>query len=132
MEVFFVYLWMKLSLFEIGVGNMLTSVILIVINFLAFFVVYECGGESNFTTLKKWSFRFWVWLFIPWAIACAILPSQKEMAILVGTHYAVQFSNSPEGEKVTTLIRMKANQYMDEQISEINKSAEKTAQAASK
>lgn len=40
----------------------------------------------------------------------------KHAAILVGAHYADTLSRSPEGEKVMTLVRKRANEYLDEAI----------------
>ena len=50
-----------------------------------------------------------------------VAPSSKQTAILVGTSYAADFAKSPEGAKIGELIQKKANDYLDEQLKEVQK-----------
>lgn len=129
-EVFLVYLWLKLDtisavLFAVSAVTIIGTVI------WAGPVVYSFQDEHGWETSRearklqkayrkthKW---LW-WSMIFMAIFCFLvghlLPTPKQAAALVGTHYAVQLAGSPEGQKVMTLIRKKANDYLDEQLKE--------------
>ena len=123
MEVLFVYLWLKLDTFIpilVAYGFCCTTVIP---------SVYSIGRPSSYLYGRdelaayetKWA-KIAKRTFISGVVALAIatlLPSSKETAILVGTSYAVALAKSPEGVKVGTLIRKKANQFLDEQINSI-------------
>jgi hypothetical protein len=56
------------------------------------------------------------------ALFCWVMfiPSQKNVAILVGASYAMDMAKSPEGAKVQTLLRSKVNEYLDNEIKAIN------------
>ena len=55
-----------------------------------------------------------------------LVPSQKDVAILVGASYALDVAKSPEASKVTSILRAKVNDYLDAEIKAIN--AEKKPQ----
>ena len=46
-------------------------------------------------------------------------PNQNQVAVLVGTHYALELGKSPEGQKIVSIVRAKANSYLDEQLKEL-------------
>lgn len=117
MEVLFVYLWLKLDA-------------LVLIIFLVFPFSLICGlvygiriAESKLEVEKKMVRDNW-WLptkrILITGVSClftsVMLPSTQQTAILVGTYYAVDFAKSSEGTKVFSLIRKKANDYLDEQL----------------
>lgn len=50
-----------------------------------------------------------------------LTPTARDIAVLVSTHYALELGKSPEGTKVMSLIRKKANEYLDEALAEKKK-----------
>lgn len=65
---------------------------------------------------KKWMRGLLVTLFC-WLL---FIPSQKDVAILVGASYALDAAKSPEAAKVTSILRAKVNGYLDAEIKAIN------------
>ena len=126
MEVFFVYLWLKLDSFLALVGFAGTVL-------LFCWVAYLIGKEGCHYEDAKEAFtnKWWnktkkaVYLGFFCIFITTMAPSSKQTAILVGTSYAVDFAKSPEGAKIGVLIRKKANDYLDEQIKEITPPAVK-------
>ena len=126
MEVFFVYLWLKLDSFLALVG---------VAGFALLFcwVAYLIGKDGcHYEDAKEVFMNKWwnktkkaVYLGFFCIFIATMAPTSKETAILVGTSYAVDFAKSPEGAKIGVLIRKKANDYLDEQIKEITPPAVK-------
>jgi hypothetical protein len=53
------------------------------------------------------------------------LPNQTETAVLVGASIALDVSKSPEGQKIGTLLRAKANELLDNELNKLNKPATK-------
>lgn len=111
MEIFFVYVWLKL--------NTLISLFIL----LSLTLAVVLGGSGLFYaieghTKQEWWLKFKIptWCFIGCLMSAIFIPSQSDTAVLVGTHYAVKLANSTEGEKVVSLIRQKANEYLDEQL----------------
>jgi hypothetical protein len=129
MEVFLVYLWLKLDTL-IGISVAATWVFVIAAG-ITMIVLSDDGGKMWEKEKEKWqkekapgwrklrnqfltafiaSIAFWVFM-----------PSSKETAILVGASIAVDVAKSPEGAKVATLLRGKANELLDEQINKLKK-----------
>ena len=65
---------------------------------------------------KKWM-KICLCMLFCWLM---FMPSQKNVAILVGASYAMDMAKSPEGAKVQTLLRSKVNEYLDNEIKAIN------------
>jgi len=117
MEVLFVYLWLKL--------DALFWLVFMIFPFsLCCWVMYgivlsECKREDD---IKEFRAGYWpktkkvLFAGISCLIISVLLPGTQQTAILVGTHYAVDLAKSPEGVKVFSLIRKKANDYLDEQL----------------
>ena len=126
MEVFFVYLWLKLDSFLALVGVAGTAL-------LFCWFAYLIGKDGCHYEDAKEAFtnKWWnktkkaVYLGFFCIFIATMAPTSKETAILVGTSYAVDFAKSPEGAKIGVLIRKKANDYLDEQIKEITPPAVK-------
>ena len=126
MEVFLVYLWLKINAFSV-----LLSVVGIVL--MLMIIWYALKVDMTWNDTEKVIVREQWWpivkrnFFI--GAACIVfavsIPSTQQVAILVGTSYAVDFAKSPEGAKIGSLIRKKANDYLDEQIKEITPPAVK-------
>lgn len=120
MELFIVYLWLKVDLFI----NLFTWVLAIVV-FFVLLVYAIVRADNNCYTIeqfrKNWDNRLKKFLIISSTLFTIgiLTPDSKDIAILVGTSYAVDFAKSPEGAKIGTLIRKKANDYLDEQLKEV-------------
>lgn len=118
MEILFVYLWLKL--------NTLIVVCAVVGVFCGlFFLASSISNADAFRPLawaEWWSRkRKFCFLSISFLVLAVSIPDRGDTAILIGTHYAVKLANSPEGEKVVSLIRQKANEYLDEQLKQKSK-----------
>jgi len=112
MEVFLVYLWLKLD-------SLITGLC---------FLIFACcagAGISAICSLDLYGEKKAYWFklmrrFLGGALCLlglvVLVPSSKETAILVGTSYAVDLAKSPEGAKVVSLIRKKANEYLDAEL----------------
>lgn len=110
MELLFVYLWLKLD----------ALITVLVFGAVIIFCISIGAAIGNFTSSawEQWRQQqkkrtFFGVLFV---IVAVLVPTSKDTAILIGTHYAVKLANSPEGEKVVSLIRKKANDYLEEQL----------------
>ena len=122
MEVFLVYLWLKLDSFS-------TSLLFVGLCLLFTPIIYTFGKFDCWTKEEKQEFADKWWKSVKKAVYAGIFclfvalvaPSSKQTAILVGTSYAVDFAKSPEGAKIGQLIRKKANDYLDEQLKEVQK-----------
>lgn len=117
MEVLFVYLWLKL--------DALFWLVFMIFPFsLICWFIYGLGLGDAICARQGDLFRDHWWSqtkkVLIAGVSCLIisvmLPSTQQTAILVGTHYAVDLAKSPEGVKVFSLIRKKANDYLDEQL----------------
>jgi hypothetical protein len=130
MEVFLVYLWLKLNtvilwavLFAIACA--LTAIISSGV--IATNGNNECSAQH---TIKKWQEEeapAWKALrarFTKWGIGfflfALFVPSAEQTAVLVGTSIAVDVAKSPEGTKIAALLRGKANELLDEELKKIN------------
>lgn len=49
-------------------------------------------------------------------VLVTFLPSTKQVALLAVAHYSIQTIFTQEGQKILTLLRKKANAYLDEQL----------------
>lgn len=118
MEVFLVYLWLKLD-------TLLVSFFVLAISGTLLFAVYSLGiategNEAERETYKKIYPRFlWV-LILLWSFII-LTPSSKDTAILVATSYATDFAKSPEGAKISALIQATANKHLDVALEEVLK-----------
>jgi hypothetical protein len=109
MEVFLVYLWLKLDSFRLAAG-----LIFGVFGFLLIFaVVFWTEFDPEHKRPIKWLYIF---VALPSLLFWLAMPGSRDAAIMVATSYAVDLNNSNEGQKVISLIRLKANQMLDEAI----------------
>lgn len=121
MEVFLVYLWLK-------VDSLLTLLFVIALLLFVLTSVFYSFGRMDCYQDEKDDFIAKHWgnakkaykIGMVLLISSLMIPSSKEIAILVGTSYAVDFAKSPEGAKIGQLIRKKANDFLDEELKEIN------------
>jgi hypothetical protein len=109
LELLLIYLWLKLDVVRgtLGVLCLLGGVGVLVLCMIASVESWEPGF--------KWARRIgWA---LPFAGALAVLvPSAKDVAVLVGASYAIDLARSPEGAKVASLLRGKANEILDEEL----------------
>lgn len=116
MELFLVYLWLKLDGLHVALWVLIPALLLARMAFTISKGDLSREGQKEFDLIYGLRRKF----LLPLASICIILavflPTSKDVAILVGTSYAMSISKSPEGEKVMTLIRKKANEYLDEQL----------------
>lgn len=126
MELFLLYLWLKLDSIITVLGFVcFLSVVALGIYYICRSVDY-CDNyirdrkesyvafDAGHKNLKKY-----LVLAIPFSLITAVaLPDSKDTAILVGASYAIDLAKSPEGVKVQSLIRKKANEYLDEALKE--------------
>lgn len=114
MELLLVYLWLKL-----GAIKVLLSVILAVIT-TVMPTVFVFRRDMNAKERDAWdkhkSLRRSI--FVSLVLLVTFLPSKTDVAILVGSSIAIDMKNSPEAEKVGTLLRQQANKLLDEAIKE--------------
>ena len=110
MELFLIYLWLKstaISILFVGGG-------------VALFVVWglfwiEGKENSEPSVMKNCVGVFSIALFC----TGIVMPSSKDIAILAGASIAIDVAKSPEGEKISKLIRAKANDMIDEELKEL-------------
>lgn len=69
---------------------------------------------TTFSIVKKW-----VYLSIFCVATGFLMPSKTDIAILVGASIAIDFAKSPEAEKVSILLRGKANELLDAEIKKL-------------
>lgn len=121
MEVFLVYLWLK-------VDSLLTLMFCVALSlFVLTSLFYSFGRMDCYYQDEKDDFIAEHWgnakkaykIGMVLLILSLMIPSSKQIAILVGTSYAVDFAKSPEGAKIGQLIRKKANDFLDEELKEI-------------
>jgi hypothetical protein len=125
MELFLIYLWLKLDAF------IFISVALCVSALIALGIYYmirhdewlnnRLDKDTTYTAFDKKhkiikrTLLITISLLFTFAV---VTPSAKDTAILVGASYAIDLAKSPEGQKIQTLIRKKANDFLDEQLKE--------------
>lgn len=108
MELFLLYLWLKLnSIIGASIG----------------LAIAACG--ATLFGLMWWSvernrlmphFKKAVAAIIALFAMAVLLPSKTDVAILVGGHYALKMADTPEAAKVMSVLRLKANELLDEQL----------------
>lgn len=121
MEVFLVYLWLKLDSI---MGFFWVALIALAV--ACMFTVIAWGVESTFNYERAQGYRKTFFKLLKYGFPLVViplitLPTSNQAAVLVGTHYAVKLAESPEGLKVQSLIRKKANEFLDEQLKEVQK-----------
>jgi hypothetical protein len=122
MELFLIYVWLKI--------NSIITMAQIATVFLGFgalgFFISAAIDEDIYGAIPSVPIhRKLAKKLAAWAIGCAVIwgvvPDKTDIAILVGASYALDLARSPEGQKVQTLIRGKANQMLDEELKKLEK-----------
>lgn len=112
MELFWLYLWMKMDALHSGIA-ILTLVGSLLSLFTAFFI----------TLVDKWhsgnNLKYWRRLAVSTAVfglLALVIPTSNQIAGLVAAKLAINASESPEAQKLGIVLRKKANEYLDEQL----------------
>lgn len=153
MEVFLVYLWLKLPLIIWGLS--LAALVTAALFGLSVLTTkkevpldtFENWKESEQGKLKLkytsyteretwlhycekasiekplWTPPFKKFFLVPigFLLLAGLTPNQTQTAVLVGTSIAVDVAKSPEGAKVGQLLRKKANELLDAELSKVTK-----------
>ena len=129
MELLFLYFWLKLDAIR---DALIPVTVILFVSWLGLFVWIRGTAKSGpfseeteviETLKKKYKNLRMVLFYLPiltWTMHL-LLPTSKETAILVAGHYALEFSKSPEGGKVWTLVRGTANKMLDQALKEVAK-----------
>lgn len=134
MDLFLVYLWLKLD----TISSFTALVIVVCVCCIVALGItianayddmgYSWGKEpeakarnlARIAWAKKWNKVFFISILC-FSLFKLVLPSSKDVAILVGVHYVNKAIETPEAAKVQTLLRLKANELLDKQIQEATK-----------
>lgn len=121
MDLFLVYLWLKLDS-VLGVFQFITvvglcSLLVLTYIYLLSFTESDIRGTEARIKLKKCINKALLIISISTTFAI-VIPSTKDMAILIGVHYINKAIETPEAAKIQTLLRMKANEVLDKHIQE--------------
>jgi hypothetical protein len=124
MELFFLYMWLKLdAILCLLLGLAVACLVLMAISAIAIdnVDVYASREERRQTasTWQKRRNRFFV-ASVPLFMLATFMPTKTDVAVLVGASMAIKFANSPEGAKVSTLLRGKANEILDKELKKLN------------
>lgn len=136
MEVFLVYLWLKLdsirTFIHLVFGFALPALAVIMLMFRT--AKYDPFDEPppDWVTARKaknkptnvgsyaWPRLAGITAFVLAShIFAGLMPTSNQTAALVATYYAVSLAKSEEGNKVLTLVRTKANEFLDSELSKI-------------
>ena len=72
--------------------------------------VVQAEGGNNETS------KLWIKITLALTVCSIILPSKTDVAILVGANYALKAAETPEAQKVMSILRAKANEILDAEI----------------
>jgi len=121
MELLLLYFWLKLNTIIAFLG--FASGILIVISILCVIVYLDTSAYGDGPTLGG-SFKAFSRAGVAGVLLLVLtfaIPNRTETAILVGANYAFKAAETPEAQKVMTLIRKKANELLDEELEKNSK-----------
>jgi hypothetical protein len=122
MELFLLYIWLKLE----AIKAFLILICFVLIAVSAWSAVHISGYYEHYygkdfvkqmTDRRNKAFKY----MLVFLALVGIIPSKADVAILVGANYAFKAADTPEAQKVMTLIRNKANEMLDEQLKEEKK-----------
>lgn len=137
MELFLLYVWMKLSTILVVLGIFIAAGVVAVLFCAAALLDDDSVPKRyNYDTREEWETAveahkknrgpYRLLQRLKWAIPALIalfvvMPSQTQTAALVAGHYALRMADSPEASKVMQVLRKKANEYLDEELKEVKK-----------
>ena len=136
MELFLLYVWMKLSTILVVLGIFIAAGVVAVLFCVITLLDDSVPKRYNYDTREEWETAveakkknrgpYRLLQRLKWAIPALIalfvvMPSQTQTAVLVAGHYALRMADSPEASKVMQVLRKKANEYLDEELKEVKK-----------
>lgn len=136
MELFLLYVWMKLSTIQVVLGIFIAAGVVAVLFCAITLLDDSVPKRYNYDTREEWETAveakkknrgpYRLLQRLKWAIPALIalfvvMPSQTQTAVLVAGHYALRMTDSPEASKVMQVLRKKANEYLDEELKEVRK-----------
>ena len=136
MELFLLYVWMKLSTIQVVLGIFIAAGVVAVLCCVIALLNDSILRRYNYDTREEWETAveakkknrtpYRLLQRLKWAIPALIalfvvMPSQTQTAVLVAGHYALRMADSPEASKVMQVLRKKANEYLDEELKEVKK-----------
>lgn len=135
MELFLLYIWLKLDTISVvcgllglffaiyGVGHVLAIGNDKDYNKCSDYKYASDSEKRELDTKHKSKQTEWYHHAIGGAICTSLLwftglalPSQPQAAVLVAGHYALKMSESPEASKVMSVLRKKANEFLDAEL----------------
>lgn len=108
MELVILFLWLKLGVL-IGVLTAVCAALGASLLLLCLFNAVE--NDKVYPNWKKH-----LAAFVGAVLITGLIPSQKDTAILVGAHYALKVVDTPEAGKVMSVLRKKANDFLDTEL----------------
>ena len=110
MELFLLYLWMKLDIFRVIWGM---SALLGLGSLLIWAAILDADGVWD---KCKHLWARGAWLVVTCFFLFIVVPSSNQMAGLVVGGVALKAAESPEAQKLLSLLRQRASDYLDEQL----------------
>lgn len=115
MELFLIYLWLNLS--TISVTFTLVGLGLLIVFGIKW--IYQCDELNKKIPDGYQKVKHVLYFSITAFVIAIFIPTKTDVAILVGSSIALDMAKSPEGAKVATLLRGKANELLDAEIAKI-------------
>lgn len=120
MELFLIYIWLKLDavigmLYIVGGIGLLLCGFALIPRLVDRWDTEPTSGDLRVIKLHNRS------ILISSALIFfgMLLPTAQDTAVLVGSSIAIDVAKSPEGTKIATLLRGKANEILDEQLKQL-------------
>jgi len=116
MELFILYLWLKLDTFLDALSN--GSIVLALVAGAFLFCMTapdETFSERMERLIPKIGIGCLSLAILLWGASVA-LPNTKQTAVLVGGYYALKLADTPEAGKVMSVLRKKANELLDAEL----------------
>lgn len=120
MDLFLIYLWLKLDTFVLfagffaGIGFFIWGFLCIPV-----FAADEREREGLWYKPVRLLWKSGGFAIVFSCLMWLVLPTSKDVAILVGSSIAIDMAKSPEGHKIGALIRGKANEFLDEELKKL-------------
>lgn len=136
MDLFLVYMWLKLDAVSKGIGalifiSVLIGLVCLLVRLISAGEPFDkyCNSEEQRESWRsahkklEHAVKLSTLCFLSLGAVATFMPSSKDVAILVGVHYVNKAIETPEAAKVQTLLRLKANEMLDKHIQEATKAA---------
>jgi hypothetical protein len=111
MELFLLYVWMKLDGFIILMGCM--AAFAAVLSLVTWGWAWESDWNDRVQKIARKRLKVTLPVLVITGLTAMLTPSQTQTAVLAGVWVGLAAAKSPEGEKALLLIRKKINQELD-------------------